>query len=136
MSYAASQALQRAIYTALSQDSALAGLVGTAIFDALPAGAAPDLYVALGPEDVSTEHDSSGSITRHRLIISVIGCGAGFAALKAAAGAVSDCLDGAAPALDRGHLVTLDFLKARARRSGRNRERRIDLWFRAIVEDS
>lgn len=136
MSYGVSQALQSAVYAALAGHPALGAIVGSAIFDAVPAGAAPDLYVALGPEDVAARQDSSGSVTQHRLIISVVGRSDGFALLKSAAGAVSDCLDGASPALDRGQLVALDFQKARARKSDRNRERRIDLWFRAIVEDS
>ena len=136
MSYGVSAALQGAVYQALAADAALAALVGSQVFDAAPAGEVPDLYVALGPEDVTAEADSSGTVTTHRLVISVVGRVAGFGALKAAAAAVSDRLDGAGLGLARGHLLSMDFQKARARRSNANQERRIDMWFRAIVEDS
>ncbi|WP_108263670.1 DUF3168 domain-containing protein [Mangrovicoccus ximenensis] len=136
MSYGVSKALQGAVYAALSGDGTLAGLVGSNVFDAPPAGMVPELYVSLGAEDAEARPDSSGSVTTHRLAISVIGTVAGFAQLKAAAGAVSDRLDGAALALERGRLLSLDFRKAKARRIEGNKGRRIDLWFRAIVEDS
>ena len=45
MSYAVSGALQAAVFAALSGDAALAALVGSAIYDAVPAGTVPDLYV-------------------------------------------------------------------------------------------
>lgn len=136
MSYAVSKSLQGAVYSALSGDATLSGLVGSNVFDAVPAGVAPDLYVSLGPEDVSTRTDSSGTLTTHRIIISVVGSSAGFSALKDAAGAVSDILDGADLTLSRGTLVAIDFEKARARKTTGNSDRRIDLWFRAIVQDS
>ncbi len=136
MSYGVAKALQGALYGALSSDETLSALVGTNVFDAPPEGAVPALYVALGPEDASARPDSSGGITTHRLAVSVIGTVAGFGQLKAAAGAVSDRLDGAALALDRGRLLSLDFRRAKARRIDGNQGRRIDLWFRAIVEDS
>ncbi|WP_172326793.1 DUF3168 domain-containing protein [Mangrovicoccus sp. HB161399] len=136
MSYGVSKALQGAVYEALSGDETLAGLVGAHVFDAPPEGTVPDLYVSLGAEDAAARTDSSGSVTTHRLAVSVIGTVAGFGQLKAAAGAVSDRLDGAGLVLERGRLLALDFRRARARRIDGNRGRRIDMWFRAIVEDS
>ena len=136
MSYAVSHALQTAVYGALSGDASLTALVGAAIYDAVPPGTVPELYVSIGPEEVSAKQDSAGNITTHLLILSVIGSGAGFASLKAAAGAVSDALSGAPLSLSRGHLISLEFQKARARKISENQERQIELWFRAIVEDS
>lgn len=135
MSYGVSQALQMAVYATLQGDAPLTALVGEAVYDAVPAGSVPDIYVALGPEDVTARHDSSGSVTKHRLIVSVVGRADGFALLKSAAGAVSDSLHGATPTLSRGRIMSMDFQKARARKINGNRERRIDLWFRATVED-
>ncbi len=136
MSYGVSAALQSAVYDALADDTALSAVVGGAVFDAAPAGAVPETYVTLGPEDVSTRADSAGDVTSHRLIVSVVGTNAGFAALKTAAAAVTDALHGAALPLARGRLVDLAFHKARARKSDGNAVRRVDLWFRAIVEDT
>lgn len=136
MSYGVSQALQSAVYNALLVDAVLGGIVGSSIYDAIPSGARPELYVSLGAEDVSARQDSSGSVTVHRFLISVVGQGDGFSLLKSAAGAVSDSLNNASLSLSRGHLISLNFQKAQARKTSQNRERRIDLWFRAIVEDS
>ena len=45
MSYAISGALQQAVFAALLDDGTLQGLVGDAIYDALPAGTLPRIYV-------------------------------------------------------------------------------------------
>jgi len=136
MSYGMTAALQAAVWQALAGDPVIAGLVGEAVFDAAPAGVAPALYVALGPEDATGSPDSTGNLATHRLVITVVGQAAGFAALKTVAAAVSDRLHRAPMTLGRGRLVAMDFQRARARRSGKNEQRRIDLWFRAIVEDT
>ncbi len=46
MSYSVSAALQAAVYQALIGDASLAGLVGTAIYDAIPTGTLPVTYGA------------------------------------------------------------------------------------------
>lgn len=135
MSYGAAAALQAAIYERLASDAALGALVGGAIHDAVPKGRAPDLYVTLGPEEVRERGDISGAGAEHRVTVSVISEAAGFLAAKQAAGAVSDALDGAALGLARGRLVALNFLRARAIRTGAGQRRRIDLTFRARVDD-
>ncbi len=61
MSYGVSAALQEAVYQQLQGDAVLAGLVGTDIFDAAPAGAVPSIYVSLGPEDVRDRSDQTGA---------------------------------------------------------------------------
>lgn len=136
MSYALAEPLQAAVYQLLSADAALAALVGGAIYDGLPAGPVPELYVSLGDEAVRDRSDSAGAGALHRFTVSVISEAQGFAAAKAVAAAICDALEGAAPGLSRGRLVGLWFERASARRSGSAGQiRRIDLIFRARVED-
>jgi hypothetical protein len=135
MSYGMAAALQTALYQHLAADPALTALTGGAIFDAAPRGAVPDLYITLGPEEARERGDGSGAGAEHRVSVSVVSAGAGFLAAKQAAAIVSDSLEAAAPSLDRGRLVSLTFLRARARRSRDGKTRRIDLTFRARVDD-
>ena len=128
MSYAVSGALQSAVFAALSGNAALVGLVGSAIYDAVPAGTLPDLYVRLGT-------DGSGAGAVHFLTVSVITTNPGFASAKAAATAVSDALHNADLALTRGTLVSMQFERATARRIDAASARQIDLRFRARVSE-
>lgn len=137
MSYGAAAALQGAVFQRLVADSEIAAQVGDAIYDALPGGTLPDIYVALGPEDARERSDGTGRGSEHRFTVSVVSETAGFAAAKALAGAVSDTLEGAPLTLDRGRLVGIWFDRAVARRTGTGGAvRRIDLRFRARVEDN
>jgi len=136
MSYGVAGALQAAVYQHLVGDGALDALVSGAIFDAVPAGTVPDLYVSIGPEDVRDRSDKTGGGALHIFTVSVIDNGAGFARAKAAAAAVSDALVDASLTLSRGTLVSLRFDRARARRVQTGDLRRIDLTFRARVDDS
>ncbi|MEB8388628.1 DUF3168 domain-containing protein [Rhodobacteraceae bacterium KMM 6894] len=136
MSYAASEALQAAIYQQLSADAGLAALVGIAIYDALPSGTVPPLYVTLGPEDVRDRSDATAGGAWHKFTVSVISEAAGFSSAKLAAAAVSGALVGADLTLSTGHLVALNFDKARARRESGGQLRRIDLTFRARIDDA
>jgi hypothetical protein len=136
MSYAVAAALQEAVFQRLSADSGLAALVGDAIFDALPAGLVPQTYVTLGPEEVRDRSDATAGGAWHRFTVSVVTENVGFLTAKEVAGAVSDALVGADLALARGRLSNLDFLRARARRESGGQLRRIDLTFRARVDDT
>ncbi|WP_308916793.1 DUF3168 domain-containing protein [Jannaschia sp. LMIT008] len=133
MSYEAGAALQKALFDALSVDSALRELVGTAIHDADPDGAA-DLYVVLGPERVAGASDATGAGAVHRATIGVVTTRAGFRAAKAAAARISAILHDASLPLATGRLVALDFLDARASRDRTARTRRVDMTFRARIE--
>ncbi|WP_298256665.1 DUF3168 domain-containing protein [uncultured Litoreibacter sp.] len=135
MTYAISAALQGAVYGALAGDAGLSGLVGGAIFDAEPAGSLPELYVTLGPESVRAGSDGSGGGAVHEFIISVVTDAAGFSTAKQAGVAVCDLLIDADLELDRGRLVSCRFLKAKAARAESGTARRIDLTFRARVDD-
>ena len=134
MSYAGSGALQAAVYQRLASDAPLAALVGSAIYDVVPAGTLPTTYVTIGPEDARDASDKTGHGAEHRFTVSVVTGAAGFQVAKEAAGAISDALVDADLSLDRGRLVSLGFLRARARRVQKNDVRRIDLTFRARVE--
>lgn len=136
MSYGVSAALQEAVFQQLQGDAALAALVGSDIFDAAPPGAVPDIYVSLGPEDVRDASDKTGVGARHDFVVSVVSQAAGFRSAKDAAAAVSDALVGAALTLTRGQLVSLNFVRARAKRVQDADVRRIDLRFRARVQDN
>lgn len=135
MSYAVSAALQSAVYQHLQADLALDAVVGSAIYDAMPEGALPSLYVSLGPETAIDRSDVTGSGSLHRFTVSVVSAAAGFALAKQAAGAITDALDMPLP-LTRGTLVYLNFDRAVARRTGpAGSLRQIDLRFRARVDD-
>ncbi|WP_420003001.1 DUF3168 domain-containing protein [Arenibacterium sp. LLYu02] len=135
MTYALSQSLQEAIYQQLTSDAALVAEVGTAIYDMLPSGTLPGLYVTLGAETVMDRSDISGGGALHRFTVTVVTNAAGFSAAKRAAAAVSDALVDAPLSLTRGHLVGLWFERATASRLT-NGDRSIALRFSARLEDS
>lgn len=135
MSYGMAAALQEALYQRLAGDDGLAALVGAAIFDAVPSGTPPGTFVLIGPEEVRERSDRTGGGAEHRLVVSVVTDAQGFLVAKQAAARVSDVLDGADLALARGRLVGLWFDRAEARQLEQGTVRRIDLRFRARVED-
>ncbi|MEP3441572.1 MAG: DUF3168 domain-containing protein [Sulfitobacter sp.] len=135
MTYAISGALQTAVFEALSADAVLSGLVGTAIYDAVPVGSLPQLYIRLGSETVRDASDISGDGAEHVLTVSVITTNPGFSGAKAVAAAVSDALHNAPLTLSRGRLVSLRFDRAAAQRIDGVTGRQIDLRFRARVQD-
>jgi len=136
MTYGVAAALQQAVYQRLKADSVLAALVGDAIYDAVPPGIVSGTYVSLGPEDVREAGDKTGHGALHEITVSVVTDAAGFRAAKEVATAVSDALVDASLVLARGRLVYLNFFRARARRVQDADVRRIDLRFRARVQDS
>lgn len=135
MSYGVGAALQAAVYQRLQADTALSALVSGAVYDSVPPGTVTGTYVSLGPEDVRDASDQVGRGAVHEFTVSVVTDQAGFQGAKAVAAAVSDTLTGASLSLTRGRLVGLWFLSARARRVEKADVRRIDLTFRARVED-
>lgn len=133
MSYAMAADLQGAIFAALSGDAVLDALVGGAVHDAVPQPA-PDLFVALGAEDVRGRSDVTGAGAVHAVAISVVTTRDGYGDAKAAAARVSEILEAAALPLPRGRVVGVRFDKARARRDEGEGVRRIDLRFRVRIE--
>lgn len=135
MSFAMSGPLQAAVYDALSNDATLASIVGDAIYDAVPIGALPTIYVRLGSEEVKDASDFTGAGAVHTIVVSVITTEPGFSLAKAAAGAISDVLHDADLPLSRGRLVDMAFQTAKAVRIEAVSARQIDLRFRARVQD-
>lgn len=136
MSYAVSAALQSAIFATISADTGVVAVVGDAVYDAIPSGTLPSLYVSLGAEVVRNQDDKTGDGAEHQFIISVITDVPGFRAAKEAGGAVCDALENADLTLTRGRLVSLRFQRARAFKIDKGAGRQIDLTFRARVEDN
>jgi len=135
MTYAVSAALQTAVYGRLSADAAIAALIGSNVYDVTPAGVLPQTYIVIGQEDVRDKSDVSAKGAQHDLTISVLSDAAGFSAAKATAAAICDTLIDADLTLTRGSLVGISFLRAQARRGKAPDGRRIDLIFRARVDD-
>ncbi len=136
MTYTVAASLQEAVFARLTADAVLTALVGGAIYDALPGGTVPPLYVTLGPEEVRARADGTAGGAWHRLIVTVVSDRAGFLEAKRVAGAVSDALDDARMSLAQGTLVSVQFWRARAQRETGGSRRRIDLTFRARVDDA
>ncbi|MEQ8367715.1 MAG: DUF3168 domain-containing protein [Roseicyclus sp.] len=133
MSYGTTAALQVAVYNALVADSAVAALSGGAIHDALPPGPVPALYVSLGAERARNRSDMTGAGALYDFPITVFSDEAGFQSAKALAVAVSDGMLGSDLTLSRGRVVSLNFLRAVARRTATGRQ--IEVWFRAHVDE-
>lgn len=129
MSYAMSAALQKAVFQQLD-------VLSTPVFDAVPSGPVPDLYISIGPEEARNASDATGAGAIHLFTISVFSTAPSFAKAKEVAAQVCDALSQPMPWLDRGTLIDLSFMRARARRVGDGGGRQIDLRFRARVEDS
>ena len=136
MSYALSAALQAGVFQTLSADAVLTGLVGSDIYDALPSGTPPPLYVSLGQETALDASDKTGRGAVHRFTIRVTSDAPGFTTAKSVAGAVCDALLDQSIPLTRGRLVSMNFDRASATRTDSGNARQIDLRFRARVEDS
>ena len=137
MSYAATAALQAAIYEVLRGSVPLQALVGDAIYDAMPVAAPAGTYVSLGPEEVRDAGDMTAPGAQHDFVVSVLSGtdeANGFGAVKAVAVVVSDVLETTGITLDRGHLAGLWFLRARARRAENGAGRRVDMTFRARID--
>lgn len=132
MSYGQAAALQAAVFQRLISLPVLAGIP---VVDAVPKGLGVGSFVLIGTEEVRDLSDASGSGAEHRFAVSVISEAAGFYAAKDLAVAISDALNDAPLALSRGRLVGLRFQRATARRRDDGRVRRIDMTFRARVED-
>lgn len=134
MSYAASAPLQVALFARLSNDPELIAL-GASIHDALPAGTLPSLAIVLGPEWARDASDKTARALKVDFQVSVFSSAAGFLSAKEAAGAVCIRLTAPGWGLGQGHLVGIWFLTAKARKENSNGHRRIDLTFRALIED-
>ena len=130
MTYALSAALPSAVYARLTDQ-----ITDTPVYDALPTGTLPALYITLGPEVVRDRSDQTGHGADHDFSVTIATETAGFAAAKLAAAQVSDALLDTVLTLTRGRIVSLNFLRATASRVDGSSVRQITLIFRARVED-
>ncbi|MCC5993405.1 MAG: DUF3168 domain-containing protein [Rhodobacteraceae bacterium] len=135
MSYATAPALQTALYQMLSADAELQALLGGAIYDAIPPATPPATYLLIGAEEAFDASDKTGRGAEHRLRFSVVTNATGFLAAKQVAARLCDLLDGTPPMMARGRVVAIWFDRAEARKLEGDQTRRIDLRFRARVED-
>ena len=136
MSYALSGAFQTAIYERLHNDTGLTGLIGDAVFDAVPEGSLPETYVLLGTETAKDASDATGAAAELRFVVSVVTRAPGFVTAKSVASMICDLLHGMTPVLSRGHVVDMAFQKANARRIDGAAGRQIDLQFRARLDEA
>lgn len=126
-------ALQQAIFTRLTEDEAVAALVGTRVYDDVPGGAAfPYLSIgAMRSRDWSTG-DSTG--VEVRLTLAAWSRAHGGREAREIAGAVKAALHDADLALTDHVLVSLRFLDSDMTRERDGITRRQELRFRALVE--
>lgn len=139
MSFALSADLQGAVFQALAGDAALAVLVGAEIYDApLPVGGALPVgeYVTLGEEIVKPFNSMTSQGGVHDFDVTVHSTANGFGAAKTVGGAIGAVLIDANLTVTGGALISLRFLKARARRGVAPELRRIEMRFRAVVENT
>lgn len=135
MSYATAPALQTALYQLISADAELQTLLAGAIYDAIPPATPPATYLLIGAEEAVDASDKSGRGAEHRLRLSVVTNATGFLAAKQVAARLCDLLADATPPLARGRVVAIWFDRAEARKLEGDQTRRIDLRFRARIED-
>lgn len=139
MSYAVSRALQKAVYQHLTAFGPLTALVGAEIYDApmpLDPDTSPPDYVTIGTEVARDRSSKTSFGALHDLTVTVHSNAHGFTRSKDAAAAICDALLDATLVLERGDMIYLRFLKARADAAGAPVRRTIELTFRAFVEDS
>lgn len=134
MSYALAATLQTALFEQLSSDAAVSALIGEAVYDATPSGTLPETYVLIGNEDVRDASDRETSAALHDFTLSVVSTAQGFLDAKKVAAAIGKSLDLTPLPLSEGHVVWLQFQKARARRQSAYRQ--IDLRYRAHVSQN
>jgi hypothetical protein len=137
VSYAYAAGLQAAVYERLAGDPELAELVGGSIFDApleLPPGTAEGDYIVLGEERVRANDTKTSDGAVHDFEVTVHSARDGFETVKRIAGSVCAALVDAPLALERGLLVGLRFLSARAERGPAPVKRTIALRFRAVID--
>ncbi|WP_128253814.1 DUF3168 domain-containing protein [Falsirhodobacter deserti] len=128
MSYATAAALQAALH------GRLIGALDVPVYDSAADGLG-GTWVLIGPEDVRDRSDKTGAGAEHRVVLSVVSDAEGFQRAKTVAGAICDAL--ALPMqMTRGRIAALCFDRGVARRLDAGRVRRIDLTFRARVEDT
>lgn len=125
--------VQVAVFDRLASDPAVLAIVGSHVYDAVPAGALPNIYVLIGEEVVKDHSDSSGLAAHHDIAISVISSVESFLMMKDAAAAITTALQAAPLSLSEGS-VSAFWTRGVASRRDAAGQRKIDLKFRLRVE--
>lgn len=128
-----SDVLQTSIYTRLAAAPDLGAVIGSHLYDAVPAGPVPDLYVLIGEEAVRDASDQGAHGAVHDVSIAAISTADSFLKLKQAAAAIISALEAPELALSRGRVVGIWFKTSVAKRNASG-QRRIELKFRVRVE--
>ena len=129
-----SNELQSAIYDALTNDATITSLVGTDIYDARPSGTLPDTFVLIGEESVFDRSDKTHSAAIYAVRISVVTTASGFGGAKSIAAAICNVVEESNLTLSSANLRRVEFRRAFARRNRSGTERKIELLFRAFIE--
>lgn len=135
MSYAVGASLQRAVFERLAGEAEIIEIVGPNIYDAVPPGTEPEVFVLIGEEVVRDRSTKTSYGAHHDFMVSVFADQQGFANSKALSAIICDSLLDADLTLDRGRVTGIWFRRARTRRGRAPDRRRVDLQFRAHVED-
>lgn len=126
--------LQKAVFSVLSGDAALGGLLGGArIYDAAPDNAAFP-YVTFGRISTTDWSTATERGSEHFVTLHCWSRGKGKKQALAIADAVVACLDDAALPLDGHHLVSLSFLGSETAYDDRFLATRGVVRFRAVTE--
>ena len=131
-----SSALQSAIYTVLINDGGVINQLGNAIYDSLPTGQVPSLFAHLGEETVLDRSDKTACLRYHDVTITVVTSAPGFTNAKNAAAAICKALETTNVSLDSGKLIRLQFRLAKALRDDNGTERKVNLVFRAVIDEN
>jgi hypothetical protein len=136
VSYLYADDLQAAVFRRLAGDAGLAALIGEAIHDGPPEAAAAGAaeYVTLGEERVRDAGSKTSFGAVHDFDVIVHSARDGFSRAKAIAARICECLVGAELDLERGRVVDVRFLRARADRGPSPVKRRVSLRFRAVTD--
>jgi hypothetical protein len=126
-------ALQRAVMTALTADTALAALVGARIYDAPPRNAAFP-YVSFGPAGMGDWSTGTEMGAEHQLVLNAWSRRAGKLECFDILDAIATALNDAALALDSHALVNLRFQFADVRRDPDGITFHGVIRFRAVTE--
>ncbi|MEM7243275.1 MAG: DUF3168 domain-containing protein [Pseudomonadota bacterium] len=129
-----SNELQSAIYDALTNDATITSLVGSAIYDATPSGTLPGTFILIGEDSVFDRSDKTHSAANYFIRISVVTTASGFGGAKTIAAGICNVIEEANLSLANGHLRRIEFRRAIAKRNNAGTERKIDLIFRAFIE--
>lgn len=135
MTYAIGASLQKAVFQHLTGEAEIIELAGPNIFDAVAPSAKPSVFVLIGEELVRDRSTKTSGGAHHDFTISVFADLQGFSTGKTLAAVICDSLLSASLTTERGRVTGIWFRRARTRRGTAPDRRRIDLTFRAHVED-